>query len=103
MTKVENIPYGVIQTGVIIGTTGAVQMPDVACKLVAFTAVGTNAGNCYIGGPGVTVLDTTATNTVTGYELKASAQTPWIPVSNLNVLYLIGDNAGDDVTYMALS
>lgn len=102
MTKVENISHGKAQNGEIIGTTAAVVMPSVACSMVMFIAVSTNTGSVFIGGSGVTVLDTTATTTTTGIELVASANSGWIPVNNLHVLYLVGDSAGDDVTYLAL-
>ncbi len=102
MTTVENIPYGRVQSGELAGSATALQMPDIPCRMVMFQALNTNAGDVYIGGSGVTVADGT-TDTTTGYELKASAQTPWLPVLNLNVFYRICDNSGDDLTYLALS
>jgi hypothetical protein len=100
--RVENIPYGKVQTGEVSGSATAKQLPSIECSLVMIIAVGSNSGNVYLGGSGVTVVNTT-TDTTSGYELKASAQTPWIPVNNLNLLYIICDNAGDDITYFALS
>ncbi len=90
-----------VVSGELAGSAVALQMPDVACKLVKFKAVIGNAGNVYIGGEGVTAVDGT-TDTTTGLELDASEETDWIPISNLNLLYRICDNAGDDLTYIAL-
>ena len=103
MTRVENIPYGKVQVGEVSGSATAKQLPGVECSMVMIIAVKSNAGNVYLGGSSsVTVVNTT-TDTTSGIELKASANTGWIPVSNLNLLFIIGDNAGDDITYMALS
>ena len=102
MTRVENIPYGKIQVGEVSGSATAVVLPSVECSLVVIKAVSTNAGGVYVGGSGVTVVNTT-TDTTSGLELEAGDSTPWIPISNLNLLFIICDNAGDDITYLALS
>lgn len=93
--------YNTVKSGEIAGSATAVQCPSVSCQMVMFVAPNSNAGDVYIGGSGVTKADGTGDAT-TGFELKASAQTPWIPVRNLNVFYIICDNAGDDLTYIAL-
>lgn len=90
-------------TGELQGSATAVQLPDIPCKMVMFVAQSANTGNVYLGfASTVTVAQGAEDNQTTGFELAASAQTPWIPVSNLNQLYLIADNATDDVLYMAL-
>jgi len=94
------IPTSVV-SGELAGSATAVQMPDIDCQMVMFKAVGDNAGNVYIGISGVTVVDGT-TDVTTGWELDASAETGWIPISNMNRLYRICDNAGDDLVYMAV-
>jgi len=83
------------------GSVTAVQLPDIECVKVNIKAVLGNAGNVYIGGAGVTKVDGT-TDTTTGIELDANQETGWITVDNLNRLYMICDNAGDDITYIAL-
>lgn len=98
---VQNEKYGTPKSGELQGSASALQMPDISCSLVSFKALGSNAGNVYIGVSGVTKPDGT-TDTTTGYELQPGDSTPWIPVSNLNVFYRICDNAGDDLTYLAL-
>jgi len=92
---------GTVVTGEIAGSATAAVLPTVACQRVKLKAVRSNAGNVYVGVAAVTKVDGT-TDATTGYELDAGEETPWIPVENLNELYLIGDNAGDDLTYIAL-
>lgn len=89
-------------SGELAGSATAVQGPSVACKMVMFTALASNAGKVYIGASGVTVPNGT-TDTTSGIELAPGASTPWIPVDNLSRLYRICDNATDDLTYLALA
>lgn len=93
---------GTVASGELAGSVTAIQMPNVACRLVKFKAHYDNAGRVYIGGSGVTTADGT-TDITTGLQLSAGEETGWIPISNLNLLYRICDNAGDDLTYIALS
>lgn len=90
-----------IATGELAGSATAIQMPNVPCYMVKFKAEAANAGKVYIGGSGVTAIDGT-TDTTTGLQLSAGDETGWIPVTNLNVFYRISNNAGDDLTYLAL-
>lgn len=92
-----------IKTGEIQGSATAAQMPSVTAVRVIFRAQQANSGNVYIGGSGVTKPDGT-TDATTGFELDAGQTTEWIPVpgGNLNNFYRICDNAGDDLTYMAI-
>lgn len=101
VSVVEQQTYTSPKTGELAGSATAVQMPNVACKLVRFKASYDNAGRVYIGIAGVTVANG-ATDTTTGYQLSAGEETGWIPVDNLNRFYRICDNAGDDLTYLAL-
>ena len=100
----QMIPFlaiGNVKSGELAGSASALQLPNISCRMVMFVAQNGNAGDVYIGGAGVTVPDGT-TDATSGYELKASAQTPWIPCSNLNLFYRICDNAGDDLLYLAV-
>ena len=90
-----------IVTGERAGSATAVQLPDVPCKQVNIKAVIGNSGNVYVGGAGVTKVDGT-TDVTTGFELDAGQETGWINIANLNKLYMICDNAGDDITYIAV-
>ena len=80
----------------------AAQLPTLACSLVKLKAALDNAGLVYLGGAGVTVKDG-ATDATTGFYLSAGEETDWLPISNLNLLYRICDNAGDDLVYIALT
>lgn len=93
---------GILNTGELQGSASALQMPNVKCYMVRFKAESSNAGGVYIGGSGVTVADGT-TDVTTGFALEPGDDTGWIPVDNLNRFYRICDNAGDDLTYMALA
>jgi hypothetical protein len=88
-------------TGELAGATSATQMPDRQCSMVRFKAHNDNAGNVYIGGSGVTVANG-STDQTTGLQLDAGDDTGWIPCDNVSRFYRICDNAGDDLTYMAL-
>lgn len=89
-------------TGEISGSAGAKQLPDISCKAVKFKAVSGNAGSVYIGfADTVTVPDGTQDAT-SGYELDAGQESDWILMGNLNKIWIICDNAGDDLTYLAV-
>jgi hypothetical protein len=92
--------FTVVKSGEIAGSATAAQLPDIACRAVMFKAVGSNVGNVYLGAAAVTKVDGT-TDATTGYELKAGDATPMLLVDNLNRFYIICDNAGDDLTYLA--
>ena len=91
-------PYDDGSSGALAGSITAVQLPNIPCEAVFFTALAGNAGKVYLGGPGVTAPDGT-TDTTSGIELQAGDMTPFIPISNLNKLYRICENAGDDLCY----
>lgn len=94
--------HSTVHSGELAGATSATQLPDIDCVLVRFKALTGNVGNVYLGGAAVTVADGT-TDTTTGIELTPGDDTGWIPITNLNLLYRICDNAGDDLTYLALA
>ena len=99
---IENLLYESLVSGELAGSATAVQMPDISCNAVQFTALTDNAGNVYIGGPGVTVPDGT-TDTTSGVPLAAGYSLQFIPCRNLSIFYYICDNAGDDLVYLALT
>lgn len=94
-------PLTGIVSGERQGSATAVQLPNVSGSLILITALSSNAGNVYIGAAGVTVPNGT-TDTTSGIEIVPGGSTPWIPLPNLNLLYMICANAGDDITYMVL-
>jgi hypothetical protein len=93
--------HSTVQSGEVSGSATAKQLPDIPCRAVSITALVGNAGNVYLGGAGVTIPDGT-TDTTSGLTLDAGVTTDWMPVTNLNLFYIICDNAGDDITYLAL-
>lgn len=100
--QVENITRSTVVSGERQGSASAVQLPDVPCSEVAISALSDNVGSVWLGGAGVTVADGT-TDTTSGLELQAGDMTQFIPVPNLNLFYIICDNAGDDITYLAVA
>ena len=90
-----------VKSGVVQGGTTAAQMPDIPCNRVNIKALTNNATNVYIGGAGVTIPGA-STNETGGFTLDAGQETGWMDIPNLNVLYMITDVNGDDVSYLAL-
>jgi hypothetical protein len=65
--------------GVVTGTFGSNQFPDMPLNLVMFKARSSNSGSFFIG---------TASGTASlPWQLAAGESTPWIPVVNLNKLW----------------
>ncbi len=94
--------YTNIRTGEIQGRVTPGNFPSIPGELIKIKAMPDNAGNVYIGwNNSVTKADGT-TDTTTGYVLNAGDETPYLPIANLNLLYYICDNAGDDMTYIVL-
>lgn len=93
--------YTVVKCGEVQGGTTAAQMPDVPCSRVNIKALTGNSTNVYLGTVGVTVPDG-VTDTTSGFTLDAGQETGWLDISNLNMLYMITDANGDDVSYIAL-
>lgn len=90
-----------LRSAEITGSTSAKRLPESHAKFVILKARVTNAGMIYVGGPYVSVPDGTE-DWSTGYELEPGAATPWIPVSNLNDLWMICDNATDNLTALVI-
>ena len=88
-----------VRTGELQGSATPLQLPDIPCRMAYIKARDDNAGNVYLGGTvGVTVPNGT-TDATTGYCLSKS-ESVLLEIGNLNVLYRICDNAGDDLTYI---
>jgi hypothetical protein len=99
---VATVQYGTVLSGFIEGSTDAKRLPSIDIRLVKIKACNTNSGNIYLGGAGVTKPADTDDQT-SGIELIGGDETGWLPIDNLNQLYIICDNAGDDLTYLALN
>lgn len=81
--------------GTVTTAVTATQFASVSARLVQIRAREGNSGNVSIGGSGVT--------TSAGYELAPGASTPWLQISNLNLLYYIGANTSDKADYIVLA
>lgn len=89
-------------SGELQGSASAAQLPDIVGGLVWFKALADNAGNVYLGfSSSVTVANGT-TDTTSGIQLDAGDMIGPMTLSNLNKMYRICDNAGDDLTYIVL-
>lgn len=88
-----------INGGAAVGET-EVQLSETSVPLrsgVRIVAALGNSGNVYVGHEGVTPGTTPATD---GYELDAGEDI-FVPVNDLNKVYLIGSAASQAVTYIA--
>jgi hypothetical protein len=95
-------PLSGVVSGERQGSATAVQLPTVSGSLIYITALVSNAGNVYIGAAGVTVPNGT-TDVTSGLELTPGTMVGPLPLDNLNRLFMICDNATDDVTYLVLA
>lgn len=93
--------FDVIETGVVKTAATASQLADVPCRKVKFKTLSGNSNVVYIGNSGVTVPSGTPDAT-TGFPMAASQESDWIPVSNLNQIYVIGGTPNDWLYYMAV-
>lgn len=96
-STMENL--AVVATGVRAGSVTAIALPAIAGRFVTIRAQAGNVGNVYLGMAGVTVPGE-ATNTTGGYPLDAG-EAITLPLSQgLSDIYMICDNAGDDIHYL---
>ena len=87
-------------SGEVAGSATAVVLPSVPCVYVWIKAIASNAGYVYLGVAGVTKVDGT-TDTTSGLQIAPGEIVGPLHVDNLNRFYIICDNAGDDLTYLA--
>lgn len=92
-----------VKTGRLKATTSANKMPNVPCNLVKIKALSSNAASIYIGNSTVTLPVGGGSDETTGFELAPGDESGWLPISNLEKLYRIGNNESDQLTYLALA
>ena len=92
----------IVATGEVQGGTTAAQLPDIPCVIVKIKAKRNNNSNVYIGSSEDVTAPNAQTDITTGFELDAGEDTDWLPISNLNKLWMITDVNADDITYIAL-
>lgn len=89
-----------IKHGEIAGSVTAAQLPDIPVTTkVLLKAQASNVGKVYIGSSNAVTVAAGTTDTTTGIELSA-VEPMEFHVQNLNLLYLICNNAGDDLTFI---
>ena len=93
--------FNTIVSGEVQGGTTAAQMPDVPCALIKIKALSNNSGNVYLGADSSVSIAGTVTSNTMGYELDAGQETDWLPIDNLNKLWMITDANADDICYIA--
>ena len=87
----------------LAGSTDAVQMPNVPYSWGYIKAAKSNTGNVYVGSSSdVSILGTTDAAAMTGFELEPSAVMVVDNLGNLNNLWYISENAGDDLMYFVI-
>lgn len=99
-TTYENLSVNGV--GEVTGSTSAKQLPSYPARFVTLRAFPANGAPVYIGGSGVTVPAGTTdvvgwVSTGAGYRLSAGEAITLPVVDNLDELYLIGTNTGDDL------
>jgi len=99
MTNSNTIPMtSQLACGEVAGSASATQLPDIKTKLCYIKALPSNAGNVYIGTSSSVTAAAGTTDTTSGYALSAGQEMQYFG-PNLNLLYYICDNAGDDLNY----
>lgn len=87
-------------TGSRAGSATAEQLDvNTPCATVLIKAEVANAGNVYIGSSSSVTADPTADTVTCGYQLDAGQEVRLF-IGNLNEVYYICDNAGDDFTFL---
>ena len=89
-------------TGERAGSITAVQLPDVPGRYVQLTARMANPGAIWWGNSAAVTKGAGTTTTTCGSPLWAGTSTPWIPIANLNKIWIICDNAADHLTYVVV-
>ena len=86
--------------GEIAGSATAKQLPSIAVPgTVLLKALQGNSGNVYLGLSNAVTVPAGSQDVTSGYALDDGDEIE-LSVENLNELWIIGDNAGDDLSYM---
>lgn len=96
-------PLTLSACGELAGATSATVCAAATARYVRLKARSDNAGSVYLGFDATVTAANGTTDTTTGFELAAGDDTGWLPLANLNQLWRICNNAGDDLTYWVLT
>ena len=89
--------------GEIAGSTSAKQLPSVAVAgTVILKALQGNSGNVYLGLSNAVTVPAGTQDTTSGFVLDDGDEIE-LSVENLNELWIICDNAGDDLSYLIMA
>ena len=84
------------------GSTSAVQLPNVPGRMVKLKARFNNPGRVYIGGANTLTKADGNTDTTSGMELSAREETGWLPLDNLNRIWVVMDSVSDAIQYLVI-
>lgn len=91
----------IVKHGEQAGSATAAQMAAQAGRFIYIRALPSNAGNVYVGNVGNTITAAAGTTDATsGYLLDAGDEISIPLKANVNEIWYICDNAGDDFSYM---
>lgn len=92
----DNPVWDAVADGAVTMTTSFAALPSVTCGtggMVCFSAAGANTGKILIGA---------ASGATGGIELAAGEKSPWVPITNLNLLSAKSSIANDTLYYFIL-
>ncbi len=98
----QGVSYAIVAHGERAGSATAVQLADVDGQFIILSALSTNAGNVYLGNKSTVTVPAGTTDLTSGIPLEPG-ETLILPIHNLSQIWIICDNAGDDLSYMALA
>lgn len=98
----QGVGYAVVAMGERAGSATAVQLADVDGQFFFVGALPTNAGNVYLGNSVAVTVPAGTTDITSGLALEPG-ETVLLPIHNLSQLWIICDNAGDDLSYLVLA
>lgn len=91
-------------SGAVAGTLGPTQCANVPCRYLRIKALAGNSGNFYVGfSSSMTKPAANQSDQTSGLQMAPGDDTGWMPVSNLNLFWVLADNAADSLSFMALS
>jgi hypothetical protein len=87
-------------SGEVSGSVTAKQLPDVEGKLFWLQAAPSNAGLVTLCTSSGATMPEGTTDVTSGVQLVAGEWSPPLPIPNLNKVWIICTNAGDDLLYL---
>ncbi len=98
----QGVGYAVVASGERAGSATAVQLADVDGQFFFIGALPSNSGNVYLGRASTVTIPAGSTDLTSGLALEPG-ETILLPIHNLSQIWIICDNAGDDLSYLVLA